>query len=262
MADENRPADASGSTGPTGAVEGGYFFPADIGETASTDVASDRPGIVGNRMVVGKRRIPAGATIEAHTHPEEQFSFVEQGRLRSSVGGDEETVTEGDLIYTPAEAVHLLDVLGDEAVLYYISPRTGFDLTPDPSLNAELKKPVLVAGDDGYHFDLDELTRTIASTGHGTSKGFYIEGELVQVGRLMYPEGGGPPLHSHPNEMFNYCLAGSGTFTVDGDDFDVGPGEISHIPPGIDHRVRASEGGFHWLAAKDKSYRMYGEALE
>lgn len=72
------------------------------------------PFIEGERLIFGKITIPAGTKAEPHSHPNEQFSYVLQGRVRMVIGGKTKIAGPGDIIHTPAGAVHSATVLGDE----------------------------------------------------------------------------------------------------------------------------------------------------
>ncbi len=72
------------------------------------------PFLEGDRMIFGKITIPAGTRAEPHSHPNEQFSYVLQGRVRMVIAGKTKIAVPGDIIHTPANAIHSATVLGDE----------------------------------------------------------------------------------------------------------------------------------------------------
>jgi quercetin dioxygenase-like cupin family protein len=72
------------------------------------------PFIEGERLIFGKITIPAGTKAEPHSHPNEQFSYVLQGRVRMTMGGKVKMAGPGDIIHTPANTVHSATVIGNE----------------------------------------------------------------------------------------------------------------------------------------------------
>ncbi|MDP6279825.1 MAG: cupin domain-containing protein, partial [Nitrospinota bacterium] len=72
------------------------------------------PFIEGERLIFGKITIPAGTKAEPHSHPNEQFSYVVQGRVRMVISGKSKIAGPGDITHTPAGAVHSATVIGDE----------------------------------------------------------------------------------------------------------------------------------------------------
>jgi mannose-6-phosphate isomerase-like protein (cupin superfamily) len=63
--------------------------------------------------------VPPGAEQRAHSHEEsEQAYVIVRGRGRMHVAGDEEDVSEGDLIFIPPGAQHGITNDGDEPLVY------------------------------------------------------------------------------------------------------------------------------------------------
>lgn len=233
-------------------------------DPATSDLPAAGPVVRGERLRVGKRRLPAGSAPDSHHHATEQFTLVERGSLRSHVAGERAILDDRHLVYVPPDTDHRLEVIGEEdAVVYFVTPRADLDLAADESLNEALQKPVLAPGEDGYHFDLVDLDRRLARTGYGTSTGFYVQGALVQVGYLRYAPGDGPGLHAHPNEMVNLGLSDGGRWHVGGREFSLDAGEVALVPPDVTHGVEAPpDRAWQWFAAKDTSYRMFGKSLD
>ena len=72
--------------------------------------------VEGELTQVGVMTIPAGQSSDPHTHPNEQWIYLLQGRWRGVVDGLEREVVPGGLMYIPANIVHSVDVLpGDDA---------------------------------------------------------------------------------------------------------------------------------------------------
>ncbi len=72
------------------------------------------PFVEGERMIFGKMTIPAGTRAELHSHPNEQFSYIIQGRIRMEVAGKKRTLGPGDIIHVPANTLHSATVIGEE----------------------------------------------------------------------------------------------------------------------------------------------------
>ena len=70
--------------------------------------------VTGEKIIFGLITIPAGTKSEPHNHPNEQFSYVLQGRVRMVIAGKSKIAVPGDIIHTPAGAVHSATVIGDE----------------------------------------------------------------------------------------------------------------------------------------------------
>lgn len=87
------------------------------GETYSTATG---PVIEGQRTQVGLMRKARGTGARPHTHPNEQWNYVVQGRLRVNIDGHEEIVGPGTLLYFPPNVVHSTVALPDEDVYFFV----------------------------------------------------------------------------------------------------------------------------------------------
>ena len=72
-------------------------------------------------------------------------------------------------------------------------------------------------------------------------------GELSEITRGGHLEltnewevdgGGAVHMHAHPTYEFYYGLTGRGVMTLDGEDREVGPGDLVLIPPDAPHSIR------------------------
>jgi unsaturated pyranuronate lyase len=50
------------------------------------------------------------------------------------------------------------------------------------------------------------------------------------------------PLHSHPHEQISVIISGRMKFSVDGEEREVGPGEVVLVPSDAEHGVEVTEG--------------------
>ena len=76
--------------------------------------------VEGERMIVALMRYPSGKPSDAHSHPNEQWTYVLKGRARVFVAGQPEALAApGTLIYAPANVVHSVEALPDEDLLFF-----------------------------------------------------------------------------------------------------------------------------------------------
>jgi mannose-6-phosphate isomerase-like protein (cupin superfamily) len=68
---------------------------------------------------------------------------------------------------------------------------------------------------------------------HGSSVSFFIG---------TFPPGTGPGLHLHPYDETFIVEAGSATFTVGDDSFELGAGQIAVVPARTPHKFVSGEG--------------------
>ena len=66
--------------------------------------------------------------------------------------------------------------------------------------------------------------------------------ELMVV-RFAFNAGDRGALHSHPHVQSTYVQSGRYRFSVDGQDFEVGPGDAFVIPSDAEHGCECLEGG-------------------
>jgi quercetin dioxygenase-like cupin family protein len=60
---------------------------------------------------------------------------------------------------------------------------------------------------------------------------------------FTFADGGEGPPHSHPHVQSTFVKSGRFVFEVDGETFEVGPGDAFVIPSGATHGCRAIEPG-------------------
>jgi len=80
------------------------------------------PVIEGDRIQVGLMLKPRGTGARPHKHPNEQWNYVLQGKLRVNIEGEEaKIVGPGTLIYFPANKVHSTVALPESDVMFLAS---------------------------------------------------------------------------------------------------------------------------------------------
>ena len=62
--------------------------------------------VEGDRMIVAVMRMPAGTGAEPHSHPNEQWIYVLEGKFEIRIKGETHVVGPQGLIYIPAEEIH------------------------------------------------------------------------------------------------------------------------------------------------------------
>lgn len=117
------------------AGDGQYFF--DLDEVAKIDAGPDyssaHGGVIeGDRTQAGLMCMPAGTEAGLHTHPNEQFIYLIQGSVEFTVEDQTRTVSEGELIFVPAEARHASKVLGDEDVYFFTTKDLSHGIAGTP----------------------------------------------------------------------------------------------------------------------------------
>jgi len=75
--------------------------------------------VEGERMIVALMRYPAGQPSEPHSHPNEQWIYVLEGRSEMVIEGKKVTGTPGMVIYIPAKAVHEARSTGDTDLVFF-----------------------------------------------------------------------------------------------------------------------------------------------
>jgi len=62
----------------------------------------------GSLDLVAAFEVPAGGQVQPHTHPTHEFYYVTSGRGVVTIEDEEQSVSEGDLVYIPPNLVHSL----------------------------------------------------------------------------------------------------------------------------------------------------------
>ncbi len=78
--------------------------------------------IAGEREMLTQIYLKRGALVPMHSHDSEQMTYVLQGALRFTVGGDEVIVREGEVLHIPSGTPHQAEALEDTFELDVFSP--------------------------------------------------------------------------------------------------------------------------------------------
>jgi len=76
----------------------------------------DRQMIVGRRLMICRLTLGPHVETPAHSHPREQMTLVEKGRVRYAIGGHAREAMAGDVLHFPPNVVDGATML-DEAVV-------------------------------------------------------------------------------------------------------------------------------------------------
>lgn len=77
----------------------------------------------------------------------------------------------------------------------------------------------------------------------GVSLDSLAVGEKSMVAKMNYVEGNYATLHTHPHEQSGYVISGRYLMTVDGEEYELHPGDSYAIPGNTPHSFRVIEGG-------------------
>ena len=123
MTDKPRDTTATKTEGAIKAGEGNTIFQLaelagiNAGATYST---AQGPVIEGVHTQVGLMRKAKGTGARPHSHPNEQWNYIVQGRVRATIGGEETIAGPGTLLYLPANVVHSTVALPEEDVVFFV----------------------------------------------------------------------------------------------------------------------------------------------
>ena len=99
-----------------------------------------------------------------------------------------------------------------------------------------------------YRFE--ELPQEVISPHYSTAFGGTVTGSKIEVGLYRMRAGTGAQPHKHPNEQIIYVVSGRLRARVGGEEAEVGPGGVIHVPPSEVHEIRAVEDTV-FLSSKD-----------
>jgi quercetin dioxygenase-like cupin family protein len=77
----------------------------------------ERRMIWGERLMICRLRFDPGVVTAVHSHPHEQMTIVERGRVRFTIDGQERVVSAGDVLHFPSQIEHGATMLDEEVVL-------------------------------------------------------------------------------------------------------------------------------------------------
>ena len=90
----------------------------------------ERQIVYGDKLMVCRLRIAPGVVTAPHTHPHEQITMVEKGRVKYIVAGVEQIVSTGDMLHFPPHVEHGATMLDEEVILVDIFTPVREDFLP------------------------------------------------------------------------------------------------------------------------------------
>ena len=85
----------------------------------------------GDRVMVCRLRCAPRVVTAVHSHPHEQVTLVERGRVRFTVDGTEYVASTGDVLHFRSGCQHGATMLDEEVVLIDIFSPVRADFLPD-----------------------------------------------------------------------------------------------------------------------------------
>ena len=92
----------------------------------------DRQMIWGERIMVCRLRLDPRVVTAVHSHPHEQVTFVERGRVQFFIDGQSRIASAGDLLVFPPHCEHGATMLDEEVVLIDTFSPVREDFLPGP----------------------------------------------------------------------------------------------------------------------------------
>jgi quercetin dioxygenase-like cupin family protein len=93
------------------------------------DYSTARGSLVeGERFMMGLMRMPKGTGADPHSHPNEQWVYIIEGRLAFEVDGYKGEAKPGSLLYFPPNSVHSSQASSDRDVVFLTGKDRSFGL--------------------------------------------------------------------------------------------------------------------------------------
>jgi quercetin dioxygenase-like cupin family protein len=82
----------------------------------------DRRLITGERLMLAHVYLREGCIVPEHAHENEQMTYVLEGAMRFTVGGEQVDLTAGDVLHLPSGVPHAAEALEDTLSLDVFHP--------------------------------------------------------------------------------------------------------------------------------------------
>jgi quercetin dioxygenase-like cupin family protein len=90
----------------------------------------ERQMIWGERLMVCRLRFAPNVVTAVHSHPHEQVTLVEKGRVRFEIEGRPRVAAAGDVLVFPPNCIHGATMLDEEVILVDIFSPIREDFLP------------------------------------------------------------------------------------------------------------------------------------
>lgn len=77
----------------------------------------ERQMVWGERLMICRLRLQPRVVTPVHSHPHEQITLVERGRVVFTIDGQARTAAAGDILHFPPQVAHGATMLDEEVVL-------------------------------------------------------------------------------------------------------------------------------------------------
>jgi quercetin dioxygenase-like cupin family protein len=196
----------------------------------------------GNLEYVVELEIAGGSSLPERALPAHSYYYLLSGHGVIAVNGEEREVGPGDLVSVPPNAAHRLAPATAHAPVRCL----GYGVGTSPASATAGAAPASSA----LRGELYRSIRDLAPVHeHGGVSEWWLVGpgelsEITAGGHLELTNewevagGGAVHTHWHPTYEFYYGITGRGVMTLDGEDREVGPGDLVLIPPDVPHSIR------------------------
>lgn len=102
-----------------------------------------------------------------------------------------------------------------------------------------------------YKSRWDEMAKEVVTPAHSVVQGSTLTGHKIEVGYYKMPRGGEAHPHSHPNEQIVCILEGRLRYRVGSEEGIAVPGDVLHMPSGVEHQTSAVDEDVIFINCKD-----------
>jgi 2-deoxy-D-gluconate 3-dehydrogenase len=138
---------------------------------------TDRQMIWGERLTLCRLRFAPRIVTPVHTHPHEQMTIVERGRVLFTIGAEQRIVSAGEVLHFPPNLAHGATMLDEEVILIDVFSPVREDFLPEgATVPASTSQPL-----DLFRLDGKVALVTGASRGLGAAMAVALAGAGADV---------------------------------------------------------------------------------